>query len=356
MKTKIIKLNHQGKGITYINDKITFVTNALKDEEVNIEITKENKKYNEAIVTSYITSSPSRVTPACPYYNKCGGCNLMHMDYKSSLVFKETKLKEILHNFDSHINNIVPSPKIFHYRNKLILHNNSLYETKTNNEIEIKTCLIASENINNMIKPNKGEKTYKDYDYKNMFYLNNYKFISTNDSFFQINKEQTINMYNIINEYIIKLNKPNVIDLYCGVGSIGIYISKNTTKVLGIEINKNSFICANKNILLNNITNVEIINASSDIINTLDIKEYTTLVVDPPRSGLSKTVLSTIIAHKFNTIIYVSCDPMTLSRDLLILNKIYDVIEITPLDMFPQTYHVECVSLLVRKTFENNNF
>ena len=99
MKTKISKLDNKGRGITYINDKITFVNNALEGEEVILENLTEEKKYNEACVKEYLTQSNNRVIPKCPFYKECGGCNIMHMNYEAQCEFKLNKVKDIIEKY-----------------------------------------------------------------------------------------------------------------------------------------------------------------------------------------------------------------------------------------------------------------
>ena len=168
------------------------------------------------------------------------------------------------------------------------------------------------------------------------------------DSFFQVNSFNTINLYNEILRLVKGKNINNVLDLYCGVGSIGIYVSKYVKNVVGVEVVDDAIEAAVENKKLNNITNIslkcckveECVNEFSDI----DL-----IIVDPPRSGLSKLVIDSILKINPKYIIYVSCDIMTMMRDLNALTSIYTVGEFTPVDMFPNTFHVETVCLLCRK-------
>ena len=120
---KIEKLDNYGRGICYVDNKITFVDNALPDEEVEINITKQNKKYNEAIVTKYIKESNNRIKPLCPYYEKCGGCNLLNTSYEETIKFKKEKLESIVSKYASIEANIeiIKSDNNLSYRNKITL-------------------------------------------------------------------------------------------------------------------------------------------------------------------------------------------------------------------------------------------
>ena len=178
--------------------------------------------------------------------------------------------------------------------------------------------------------------------------LNNYKFSILPDSFFQINKKQTINLYNQIVEYANPQKEDKVLDLYCGVGTIGIYLSKYCKEVLGIEINKSSIENANINKKLNNVENISFIEA--DVSKVLSIKyKADIIIVDPPRSGLDKNTIETLIKINPKKIVYVSCDPITLSRDINLLKNNYILKDIKLYDMFPETYHVESVCVLERR-------
>ena len=138
-------------------------------------------------------------------------------------------------------------------------------------------------------------------------------------------------------------------DLYCGTGTIGLSLSSYCHKVLGIEINSQAVSDAKRNQRLNQVKNADFI--CGDVSHIVDqIKEkYSVVIVDPPRSGLDSKTISVLKEWKVKRIVYVSCDPVTLARDLNQLKEIYQIEELTPVDMFPNTYHVECVCVLNRR-------
>ena len=122
-EVEIEKLDNQGRGICYVNNKITFVTNALPQEKVKISLTKESKKYNEAKVIEYIITSKDRVESPCPYFNECGGCELLNLSYENTCKYKKEKLENILSkyaNIKTKVE-IIKSPKSLYYRNKITL-------------------------------------------------------------------------------------------------------------------------------------------------------------------------------------------------------------------------------------------
>ena len=175
--------------------------------------------------------------------------------------------------------------------------------------------------------------------------IGQYNFLVSPDSFFQVNDEICIKLYKKIKSYIEQ--DKNILDLFCGTGTIGIFVNENN-KVLGVEINKNAIIDANQNKKINDINNIEFLcGDSGKTIQNINFKPDI-VIVDPPRSGLDKISINNIIKLNPQKIIYVSCDPMTLVRDLNELSNSFEVEEITPFDMFPNTNHVECIALLIK--------
>ncbi len=357
----ITDLDHQGRGIARINNKITFIPNTLPEEIVDIEITKDKKKFMEGRVIHFQKKSKKRVENICPYYPKCGGCQLLHLSYEDQLRYKQMKMKNILERYQLQnvlLQPIVPSPKKFHYRNKVTFQtkNNTLgfFEEESNHFIKIDKCLLLDEKINEMIpvlptnqeqvvvRSNQNEVIYKNHK-KVIHTIVDFQFLVSLPSFFQINDSVTPLLYNKVKEYLTPTKEDIVLDLYCGTGTIGIFISRNVKKVIGIEKNEEAIKNAKENATLNNITNIEFIcGDAGKETKKLNLKP-TSIIIDPPRSGLNKETIDIILKLKPKKIVYVSCDPMTLVRDLNILKEQYDILEITPFDMFPNTYHVENV-------------
>lgn len=409
-KVLIEKLDHQGRGIGRLNDKIIFVNNALPGEEVNVEITLEKKKFYEGKVIDIIKESNERIDSICPYFYECGGCDLLHLSYENQLKFKQNKVKEILtkyskiENIETKIKDIIPSNNIFNYRNKVtfqVEENIGFYKKKSYDLIPISKCLLITETMNellNIIKDNFDLSTFdkviiKDMEngqimlsiylhepketdkiekilsskveslniyVQNKLYktigksniiakLQNFSFLISSEAFFQVNLNQTVKLYNKVLEYAQLKRTDLVLDLYCGTGTIGIFLSPYCKKVLGIEINSEAIKNANENKKLNNISNIDfMVGDTKDLIKKVNFKP-SVIVVDPPRSGLDESVIADVIKLSPERLVYVSCDPMTLARDLSILNDEYEVLEVTPVDMFPNTNHVENVVKLQKR-------
>lgn len=178
--------------------------------------------------------------------------------------------------------------------------------------------------------------------------VDNLSFMIPLRSFYQINSKQMKKLY----DYVIKVGDlqktDRVLDLFCGIGTISLYISKYVKEVLGVEINEKSVEYANKNKEINIINNVDFLkldaNKISDYINSFD-----TIILDPPRKGINKELVASLTSSVVKKIIYVSCNQATLLRDLELLKDSYNIGDIQPLDMFPQTKHIECIVCLTKK-------
>lgn len=180
--------------------------------------------------------------------------------------------------------------------------------------------------------------------------LGNYTFKISPLSFYQINPIQTEKLYNIALEKAELTGQEVLLDLYCGIGTIGIFMANKAKEVYGIEIVEEAIQDAKENCKINNITNAKYYAGDTEkLLSDLIQKEKITpdvIVVDPPRKGLDKNTIENIQKMKARKVIYISCNPATLTRDLSYLEEIYEIKEIQPVDMFPFTSHVECCSVL----------
>ena len=395
MKVEIVRLNDTGDGIGKINGKIVFVKKTLPGDIVTVKNIVDKKKYLLADKDQYLTRSPLSIEAECPFYEECGGCQIMTLPYQEQLNYKKNKVIDIFKKYPSiEINpEIIGSPEVFHYRNKITLQVEKgkigFYHVKTNQLVPIQYCPLAKKKTNEVIdlietkvsldnvhqivikefqekvmvqvKGKINEKEWisilKDkvdslYLYNQLIYgkakleeiLDKYHYFISPDSFFQVNHEQTIRLYQQVKEYLGSPQK-NVLDLYCGMASIGIFVSDVSNEITGIELNSSSIKDAKENILSNHLSNVKV--KEGDVGKLLDTKNtYDAIIVDPPRSGLDKKTKSGLLKIKSKKIIYVSCNPMTLARDIDDLKEEYELEDIMLFDLFPNTYHVESIVLL----------
>ena len=183
--------------------------------------------------------------------------------------------------------------------------------------------------------------------------LGEYTFKISPLSFYQVNPVQAEKLYNLGVEMAQISKEDTVFDLYCGIGTISLFMAKYAKKVYGIEIVKEAVDSANENVKLNGITNTEFYAGDvevvlDELINNKGVKADI-VMFDPPRKGLDKNSINNILKIKPKKIVYISCNPATLIRDLVDFEDIYEVKTIIPVDMFPFTSHVECVALMGRK-------
>lgn len=390
---KIEKLDNQGRGIAHEDGKIIFINNALPSEDVDYEIIYEKNKYCVARSLNIKEESNLRVIPKCPYYNECGGCNLMHIGIDAEDDYKLNKVQDILRNNGKVIASIrlIKNNQELFYRNKITLkvRNNEYgyYNSNTHEFTKILQCLLANRAINAIINKHDflsiedGEiiirtnyreeiliEIRSDYNvkmdkglipknvigivlnnrtiYKNNYfedYIGDYKFRVSYNSFFQVNNYMAGEIFNILKN---NLKGENLLDLYCGVGTLGISVAHNFKRIYGIEVIGNAIKDAKTNARINKIDNAfYYVGDTAKILKDIDVY-FDAIIVDPPRSGLNKETITKIIELRPKTIAYVSCDPMTLARDLSILYDNYYVEKANVLNMFPNTYHVECVCIL----------
>lgn len=379
-EVKIIDDNHNGNGICKIDEIPVFVRGAITSDVVKIRIVRVLKKYAFGEIISFISKSDKHVMAQCPYYDKCGGCNLMHVSYDREVLLKKRYLNRL---FKDKFDGFVFCDR-FNYRNKVKFHVTGgklgFYDEASNNLVCVSDCMLICDEISNFIKifdnidlsdvkeitVRKGDnglllyilgsisfgdlekiKLCKEvisiYENDNLVYgdsfimssIGNVKYFINHKAFFQVNSKCCYHLYEEIKRNVLG---DSLLDLYCGTGSIGIYVSDVCKKVVGVEVNPESVKCANKNIKINNIDNYAVVLGDASVI----CDKFDTVVVDPPRSGLSKDVVNNINFMKAKRVIYVSCNPSTLKRDIELLIN-YELISVKGFNMFPCTKHVECL-------------
>lgn len=395
MQVHIDRMDHFGNGIGNINGKIIFVKGALPGETVDVTITKDKKSFMEGTINTIIYKSSKRVEPFCNYFGVCGGCSLCHLNYENTLEYKKDRVKNILSKFDIPKINVIRNENDLYYRNKIELKivdgKLGFYEKNTHNLIEIKECKVTKKSINKSFEFVKNMKlenanvtiraNYNDEvliiidskekpvilnpeDYKIvgivlndkciygqdnfMEKINNLFFTVSYNSFFQVNNYINLELFNLIKENIVG---KTVLDLYSGVGTLSIVTSKVVDKVYSIEVIPNAVKNALINAKINKCDNINfILGKVEDKIGFINDK-IDTIIVDPARAGLDKKTIEVINNICTQRIIYVSCDTQSLANNLVDLAN-YEIKKFYILDMFSYTYHVECVSVLHRKSLE----
>lgn len=395
MKVEILRFDDFGRGICYIDDKVTFVPFAVPGDVLEIEIIKEKKNYNEGKIVKIIKPSKNRVVSPCPYFGVCGGCSYQMLRYEENLLEKQNNVINYFKKNGLLINpSIIKNDKPYNYRNKITLKivNRKIGYFKNNSHdiVEINKCLLAENKINEVIKlisslniingeviircnfkdeiliiisTNDNVVLSKIKDIKNLkgiilnnktIYGDNYfieevndiKYNVAYDAFFQVNRLVCAKMFKLAQDFACESDI--VLDLYSGVGTLGLSAAKKAKEVVGVEINKNAVDNANENAKLNNLTNALFIYSDAGDIKNLDIN-FNKLIVDPPRAGLSKDTINFINKRLPEEIMYISCDYHTQVRDLKLLDD-YEIIDSYVCDLFSYTYHVESIVSLKLKS------
>lgn len=409
---KIESITSDGCGVTHIDSLAVFVENGVTDDVVGIEITNVKKRFAYAKIIEIIQKSPYRIENKCKFSHLCGGCDFGHVKYSHQLHTKleivENAVKRIGKISEFKPDEILGADDQYRYRNKVVfsVEDNKIgYNSrKSHNISDIDECLLFDDINKDIIAAIRGKTTginkvflriakgkvmvvlyadtlkFEDEIVKNIknvsdnivsIILNTKKeqrvlygtdkliyeilgieFEISPDSFFQINSKQTKNLYGKVIEFADITKDDTVMDIYCGIGTITLIAAKHAKKVIGVEIVKKAIEDAKKNASRNKVDNVKFYadSAMNTVPKLIEGGEKPDIVIlDPPRSGSDEKTLSAIVSANPKRIVYVSCNPSTLARDLRYLCDCgYTIQKSTAVDMFPNTVHVECVVLMSR--------
>ncbi len=349
-------------------------------------------------ITEIHHASPLRIQAICPVFGQCGGCQLQHMLYEAQLEWKRSLVQELLRDFggfaDPPVLETVPCDTPWHYRNHMRFSVNregqpGLTARGTHRVLPLEACPIAHEQINQALHllstiPNQrpqvmmrcgtatGQMLIQPFPTESVITqlveagldvysetieerLGGALFRIRPSSFFQTNTAQAEKMTAMVLNGLRVLDRPSqekphtIVDAYCGVGTFALLLARNVDKVIAIEESASAMKDAQWN--LREVSNVEMLRGKvEDLLPTLG-EHIDGLVIDPPRAGCQQVVLDALTQHPVDRIVYVSCEPSTLARDLNILCNVhssYRLLSVQPLDMFPQTAHIECVAILER--------
>ncbi|MFK8136848.1 MAG: class I SAM-dependent RNA methyltransferase [Bdellovibrionales bacterium] len=356
---QIEKLSFGGMGIAHHQGMVFFIDQTAPGDLVLAKVTKLKKRYGIADLMEILKPGLERRTPPCKIANLCGGCNWQHLSYKEQISQKELILSEILNkskiNFPENTK-VISSPE-FYYRNRIQVRNYNqkfgFLKKGTHQIADTKECLIAEEGLfENVLSQkdlpenrlNKLEVYKLDGDFK----VSVNKGHAEESGFSQVNDVQNTKMISWVQENIEGLQYERFIDLYCGNGNFVRQLRLPEIKdKIGVEQNPSAIQKA-KSLDLKN----EIHWRQGDVIDHIrDLGDFSEdlVLIDPPRIGAAKDFLSLLIEQKISKLVYISCDPNTFVRDLEFIESLgveISVLSLSGLDMFPQTHHIEVVSVL----------
>ena len=346
-----------GKGVGRHENQVVFVPFVDSGERVRVEITQVKKNFAEARLLEILAPSRHRVDPRCKYFQACAGCQYQHLDYNRQLEIKAKQLKDTLRRIgglDIEVEPVVPSPLPYAYRNKLsitwISGRLGLFAEDNVTLVGVEQCEIAQLEVNRKLAQLRSHKVKPPRSGKNR-----QSFIIRTDelekrlpphAFAQVNDSMAPVMKRVVKDLL----KPAdlLIDAYCGAGFFALELADCVKKVVGIESHVESVDSARREAKTRGLANVEFIaGLVEEVLARTPLPVSSALLVDPPREGCHPSVIDLILKHRPGQVIYVSCNPSTLARDLKTLLTAYQVEKVVPLDMFPQTKHLEVVTSLV---------
>lgn len=340
-----------GKGVGRFGGIACFVPGVIDGEKVRVRIRKVKARFLEADLLEVIEPSPHRVAAPCLVFLKCGGCSYQHIDYAHQLRIKETQLREALRRLggmtEPPVAPMIPSPEPYGYRNRITVHvrdgKAGFYAAGSNRIVPVEQCLIASGEVTlgfgDLLKSRPRDGDYLIGEKKRY------------GGFRQVNNAVAEILKKTVSEAVLT-GEPAIrgllVDAYCGAGFFAHELRGSFTKVIGIERSIASVAMASRQAA----ENEEYLagNVEDRLPEALGAGEPdgTVLLLDPPSEGLEEAAAEAILEFLPARVVYVSCNPATLARDLKHLSGSYRAENVTPLDMFPQTAEIESVSLLRR--------
>ncbi len=369
-----------GDGVGRIAGRAVFVPFTIPGEEVEVEISVVKDRFARGHVRRVLAASADRTTPVCPHFARCAGCQYQHVTYEAQLRAKEAQVRALLQRIggvsDPPVHAIVPSPQPWQYRSRITLHGPgkpAFVGLDHSDRIELDACPIAQEELNRALQdwneahpdglPAERDLSIR-MDADDMAYcdtgeekrwlnqtLLTHRFKVPQRSFFQVNQSVADQLAEWLLARIQAAGCHTLIDAYAGVGVFGLLAAEHVQRVIAIEADEDAVRAGRKNAEKLGVKQIDWLAARverglQDVLASVEGRDALCLL-DPPRIGCQPEVLKQLIAHPVHTILYVSCSPDRLARDIKRLTAAdYRLVEVQPFDMFPQTAHIEAVAVL----------
>ncbi len=378
------------------DEKVILIKGAIPGEVVDVEIEEKKKDYSVGSVVGVIEPSEDRVEPPCPVFGRCGGCQLQFIRYERQLSMKD----EVLHDTLRRLGGIeVPSePPLaadqWHYRRRAQYKVSrsgevGFFRASSRDVITFEECPLMHDGINAILREIKGKCDVRnlsdihialgdtpvallkgrDYDsslfesfvevglsgiaYNDSiayggaftgFDLNGLRYTVSPWSFFQAHWELNREVARLLIEGLMPLEGKTVLDLYAGAGNFSLPAAAAAKEVVAVEGNPYAAEDAARNLELNAIRNCKIVRSSTEKYRIN--RKFDVIILDPPRPGLTSEVMKKILENPSGEIVYISCNPATLARDLKKLKSTYDIRSVRQIDFFPNTFHIESIAFL----------
>jgi 23S rRNA (uracil1939-C5)-methyltransferase len=409
VELELTGMAHGGEALGRHQGRVIFVAHCIPGERVRVEVIEDHQRWSRGCLLEVLEPSPHRVEPPCPHFGTCGGCQWQHIGYEAQVAFKTDVLRDQLrrvgHFADPPLAEAIPSPNPWAYRNHLQLSAVSggglgFWDVRGTRVMSIETCLLPHPLVWSMAEMmevgEEGEGTFmrrlalragthtgermmvfetegdvapeievdvpvscvllmEDGTPVNLIGRNwlteelvGRRFRISAGSFFQVNTPQAEALLEAVSRFLSPQGDETLLDLYCGVGTLALSLVDRVRRVIGIEAYGPAVADARAN--AREGEPVEFIEGQAEgVLGELDLS-VEAVIVDPPRAGCAGRVLQELGRLSPSRLIYVSCDPATLARDGRRLAEAgYHLEAVQPVDMFPQTYHIESVALFLHK-------
>jgi 23S rRNA (uracil1939-C5)-methyltransferase len=361
IQVRIDKLAVGGYGLARHEGLVIFVPYTVPGDEVLVEITDKKKNHAFAEIKDFIKKSPDRIEPPCPYYQSCGGCNWQHISQEAQLNIKEDLVRENLKKFlgfDVTVNKIIPSPQPWRYRNRIQLSANEnllgFKKRKSHDVVDIKDCLIIEEPLSKALPDvreslSKGQKRVELYlTEKNEVRWDQIDLLEDAIGFSQVNRFQNEELISAV----LSLAHPapkSILELYAGSGNFTWPLAKKfpATEITAVELNNK--LVERAYLKKKDFPKVQFFMSDVEtFLRRWPVDQHDFIYLDPPRQGSTPFTMQSIASAGVPHIVYLSCHPVSLARDLSVFmkaaeqaGKSYTITLVQPFEMFPHTDHVE---------------
>lgn len=352
-----------GEGVARHGDFVVFVPFVIVGETVEAEVTEVKKSFARARLVKVIEPSSQRVEPLCRFFGECGGCQYQHIAYPAQTEFKRKQIADLFERiggFDPKVvAPVVPCPQPYHYRNRIMVRSQwnkprqaldiGFIRWDCGLVVDLDECAIAEPVLNEQLRHTRAHPPHKG-GIKVVLRAMPEDWTVPKDSFFQNNFHLLPGLVEAVRTALRASGARFLVDVYCGVGFFGISLADQVERFIGVEFDHMAIKAAKENAARHGRTNGDFVVGDANEILPGLLKCYpardTAVILDPPRRGCPKSSIDLLREVASLQVIYVSCHPATLARDLNLLcaDGRFELRQVTPLDMFPQTQHVECVA------------
>ena len=352
-----------GEGVAREKDFVYFVPWVGLGEVVEAEVTEVKKQFARTRLLRVVQPSTERVTPQCRYFGECGGCQYQHLAYKEQLRLKHKQVRDLFQRIGgldpALVAEVVPCPNPYGYRNRIMIRSqwdkfkqglNLGFIRAADRLVEdIEKCEIAEPGINEQITRVRAHPPPKG-GLKVVLRIAPEGWEVPPDSFFQNNLFLIPRLVEVARQSLRDSGARHLIDVYCGVGFFSIELADMVESFVGVEYDRLAIKAARRNAITHHRANGEFMaGKAEDLLPGMLTKlppDRTAVLLDPPRKGCHNEMLELLRRVRPRQVIYVSCQPATMARDLNVLCRdgVFKIAQVIPLDMFPQTAHVECVA------------